>query len=51
MAKRYIHAVRPRVLAIIRRVDAQTDVVNALGKRREYAKNAMRRAKAKKHPT
>ncbi len=51
MPKRYAYAVRRRTLAIIRRVDAQTDAVNALGKRREDAENAMKRAKARKRPT
>ena len=51
VAKRYAYTISPRTLAILRRVDAQTDAVNALAKRREDAKNAMRRAKAKKRPT
>ena len=46
MPKRYAYAVRRRTLAIIRKVDAQTDAVNALGKRRADAEKAMRRAKA-----
>lgn len=51
MPKRYAYAVRRRTLAIIRRVDAQTDAVDALGKRREDAENAMKREKARKRPT
>jgi hypothetical protein len=39
------------VLAIIRRVDAQIEAVNAPRKRREDARNAVRRAKAKKRRT
>lgn len=39
------NAVNPRTLAIIRRVDAQTDAVNALGKRRERASSAAKRMK------
>jgi hypothetical protein len=47
VAKKYTHALRRRTLAIIREIDAQTESVNARGKRREDAKNAARRAKAR----
>jgi hypothetical protein len=49
--KTLIQQARSGVLAIIRKVDAQTDAVNALGKRREGARKAMRQAKTKKRPT
>ena len=46
VSKLYTHALSQTTLAIIR-VDAQTEVVKERAKRRE-AKNAARRAKAKK---
>lgn len=49
--KRYTYAIRIRTQAIIRRVDAQTDAINAHAYRCENAKNAARRAKAKKRPS